>query len=191
MLLKEIIADVDLIVPNSINDMTKVRWLNQVQRQVYRDYAFPDTSHAFTSEVGKSLYLIPDNCDRDRITGVVVSGKVYEYRSVTQDIADYCYTIVEEKLWIHPVPVKAEDAYLNYRPRPRDMRVDMQDAVPDFPEDFHELLVYGVALRVSRASQDYKLTRELEDTFILLEQEAKRKLRVPKKRHVKIREPWR
>lgn len=191
MILSEILSDVDLLVPNSINDMTKVRWLNQIQRQMYRDYAFPDTSHAFYTEPGRSLYVVPDNCERDRITGVVVGNDVYEYRSIDQDAAGYCFSIIEDKLWINPTPNREIESYLNYRPRPRDMRVEMQDAKPDFPEDFHELFVLGVGVRVARAVQNYKLASELEGSFTMLEIEAKRKLRPDRQKKVQINRGWR
>lgn len=190
MLLKEILADVDLIVPNSINDTTKVRWLNQVQRQMYRDYAFPDTSHQFHTEIGRSLYLLPDNCERDRITSLIIGNKAYEFKGIDQVATNGCYSIVDGKLWIHPTPSQSIESYINYRPRPRDVRVDMQNASPDFPEDFHELLVLGVAARVSRATQNHQLTRELEEDFALLELEAKKKLRKTRKQNVIINRRW-
>jgi hypothetical protein len=190
MQLKEILSDVNLLVPNSINDQSKVRWLNQVQRQMYRDYAFPITSQHFETEPGRSLYLLPDNCDRDRIINVVVGDREYTYKSVDQDAGSYCYTIIEDQLWLYPTPSTWTDAYLNFKPRPRDLRVDMQDAKPDFPEDFHELLVLGVALRVARASQNPQLTRELQGDFDALEIQAKRKLRSHRQRRVNISRGW-
>lgn len=191
MILSEILGDVNLLVPNSINEPAKVRWLNQIQRQMYRDYAFPDTSHTFYTEPERSLYVVPDNCERDRITSVVVGNEEYLYRSIDQDVSGHCFSIIEDKLWIYPTPNREVDAYLNYRPRPRDMRVEMQTAKPDFPEDFHELLILGVAVRVARAVQNYKLASELEGSFAVMEMEAKKKLRPARQKKVQINKSWR
>ena len=56
MKLKDILLDVNLMIPNSISDEIKVRWLNETQRQLYRDFGFPDTSYAFAQQPDVDIY---------------------------------------------------------------------------------------------------------------------------------------
>jgi UDP-N-acetyl-D-mannosaminuronic acid transferase (WecB/TagA/CpsF family) len=57
MNLQEIIEDADLLVPNSFPITRKVRWVNQIQRQLYR-------------EVPDSFSSIPQDLRDDQMTAV-------------------------------------------------------------------------------------------------------------------------
>lgn len=191
MLLNEILLDANLLVPNSINDALKVGWLNQIQRQLYRDFSFPDTSHAFLAETDVSLYAIPDNCSRERITSVIVGDDTYDYVTVDEDVTGRSWTMIENNLWIHPTPIAPMQAFLNYRPRPDDMRVEMQDVEPQFPADFHEILVFGIATRIARASQDSNKAAEMDMQFQVLHDKAKKALRPSRQKNVRMSRTWR
>lgn len=191
MLLKEILSDANLLVPNSINDEFKVRWLNELQGQLYRDFAFPNVSTTFTAEAGVNLYTLPEDCSRERITSVIVGETNYEYRSVDQDISTNCWTIIENKLFIFPTPIQNEIAFLNYRPRPKTMDISMQDVKPDFPEDFHEVLVYGIAVRIARSQQDTNRAAELKMAFDELHDKAQKELRPARSNKVSMNRTWR
>lgn len=191
MLLKEILLDANLLVPNSINDALKVNWLNQIQGQLYRDFAFPNTSKAFTAEGGINLYTLPTDCSRERITSVIVGENDYEYRTVDQDITEHCWTIIDGNLFIQPTPTQDVTAFLNYRPSPQEMRIDMQDETPDFPEDFHEVLVYGIGVRIARAQQQHDLANQLKATYEELREAAQRELRPARNKKVQMNRTWR
>lgn len=190
MKLHEILLDANLLVPNSINDETKVRWLNQDQRQLYRDFGFPDISEPFTAEIDVQLYILPENCSRERITSVIVNGEEYAYVTLEDDLNGNSWTIIEEKLWIHPAPKQDSPAYLNYRPRPSDMRVDMQEEEPDFPSDFHEILVLGIGIRLARAQADTNKAMELKLAKDSLVMEAIRQLKPARQRKVRMTRRW-
>lgn len=191
MLLKDIILDANLLVPNSINDEVKVRWLNEIQKQLYRDFAFPNTSRFFMTIAGIDIYPLPHDCSRERITSVIVGEDVYEYRTVDQDITEHCWTIINENLFIHPVPRQGTKAYLNYRPAPPKMRIDMQDEEPSFPKDFHEVLVYGIATRIARSQQDSNRAAELHAIYFDLHEKAQKELRPARNKKVQINRTWR
>lgn len=192
MLLKEILLDANLLVPNTISDESKVRWLNELQGQLYRDFAFPNVSTTFTAETGKNLFTLPTDCSRERITSVIVGETNYEYRSIDQDVTDHCWTVMEEReLFIYPTPTQTVIAFLNYRPRPQRMTIDMQEEKPDFPEDFHEVLVYGIATRIARAEQDTNRAVELKATFDELHEKAQKELRPARNKKVQMNRTWR
>lgn len=190
MKLHEILLDANLLVPNSINDETKVRWLNQDQRQLYREFGFPDVSEPFTAEVGVQLYHLPSNCSRERITSVIVDNREYRYVTLEDDVDGKSWTIIEEKLWIHPAPTMDVQAYLNYRPRPNDMRVDMQEEEPEFPADFHEILVLGIGIRLARSKGDTNKAMELKLAYDGLVLDAKRHLKPARQKHVRMTRRW-
>ncbi len=191
MLLKEILLDANLLVPNSVSDELKVGWLNTVQRQLYRDFTFPNTSRDFPLVQGMNLYALPADCSRERITSIIVDEVYYEYRTLDQDVAAHCWTIVDGKLLLYPTPTSDGVAYLNYRPAPRDMTIAMQDEKPDFPEDFHEVLVYGIAIRIARAQQNGNLAMELKANFDELSRSAERELRPMRSKTVHMNRTWR
>jgi hypothetical protein len=191
MLLKEILLDANLLVPNSINDAIKVRWVNQIQSQLYRDFAYPNTSHSFTAEMGLSLYPLPSDCSRERITSVIVGEDIYDYRTVDQDITEHCWTLIDGFLFIHPVPIQNTQAFLNYRPGPQKLRIDMQEVEPEYPKDFHEVLVYGVASRIARSLQDTNRSMELKMIADELHEKAQRELRPARNKTVQINRTWR
>lgn len=191
MLLKEILLDANLLVPNSINDETKVRWLNEIQGQLYRDFPFPDTSFSFTAEPGFNLYLIPVDCSRERITSVIVGNDIYDYRTVDQEETQHCWTIIDNHLFIHPAPNQNTTAFLNYRPAPKEMLIAMQDIEPTYPSDFHEVLVYGIAARIARSLQDTNRALELKAYSDELHDKAQKDMRPSRNKVVQMNRSWR
>lgn len=191
MLLKEILLDANLLVPNSINDETKVRWLNEIQGQLYRDFSFNDTSFRFTAEPGFNLYAIPEDCSRERITSVIVGDNTYEYRTIDQEVTEYCWVMSDENLFIHPAPLQNTSAYLNYRPGPKEMTIDMQEVEPTYPNNFHEVLVYGIAARIARSLQDANRAIELKAYADELHDKAQKDMRPSRNKVVQMNRTWR
>lgn len=191
MKLKEILLDVNLMIPNSISDEIKVRWLNETQRQLYRDFGFPDTSYAFAQQPNVGLYPLPDNCSRERILSVTVEDLDYEYVSMTEDVRDRSWTLIDNNIWFYPLPVQEKQVFIVYKPEPREMRLDMQEEEPEFPTDFHEILVYGVAFRVARSLQLIDVSGQMQQQMYTLQEEAKRKLRPSNRKKVVQTRLWR
>lgn len=191
MLLKEVLLDANLLVPNSISDTIKVHWLNEIQSQLYRDFGFPNTSHPFLTESGKNIYPLPTNCSRERITSVIVGEDGYEYRTLEQNATEHCWTLINGDLFIRPTPNRERQAFLNYRPAPQKMRVDMQEIEPEYPSDFHEVLVYGIAARIARSLQDTNKAVELKMIADELHEKAQRELRPARNKSVQMNRTWR
>lgn len=191
MLLKEILLDANLLVPNSISDTIKVSWLNEIQKQLYRDFGYPNTTHRFLAEIGKNIYPLPGNCSRERITSVIIGEFEYDYRTVDQDITEHCWTLINGDLFIFPTPSREQDAFLNYRPAPRKMRVDMQEVEPEYPSDFHEVLVYGIAARIARSLQDTNKGIELKMIADELHEKAQKELRPARNKTTQMNRTWR
>ncbi|MDC6267722.1 phage adaptor protein [Lysinibacillus fusiformis] len=191
MKLKDILLDVNLMIPNSISDEIKVRWLNETQRQLYRDFGFPDTSYAFAQQPNVDIYPLPDNCSRERIISVTVDDLEYDYVSMTEDVKGRCWTMIDDNIWFYPMPVKEKQVFIVYKPEPRDMRLDMQEEEPEFPKDFHEILTYGVAFRVARSLQLLDVSGQIQQQMYGLQEEAKKKLRPNNRKRVVQTRVWR
>lgn len=191
MKLKEILFDVNLMIPNSISDEIKVRWLNETQRQLYRDFGFPDTSYGFAQQPNVDIYPLPDNCSRERISSVTVDDSEYDYVSVDEDLKYRCWTIIDDNIWFYPVPVQEKQVFIVYKPEPREMRLDMQEEEPEFPKDFHEILTYGIAFRVARSLQLLDVSGQLQQQMYALQEEAKKKLRPNNRKKVVQTRIWR
>lgn len=191
MLLKEILLDANLLVPNSLSDEIKVRWLNEMQAQLYRDFAYPNTSKVLNIESGVNLYPLPWDCSRERITSVIIGDYNYEYRTLDQDVTDHCWTIINGLLFIHPVPSQQKQGFLNYRPGPMPMRIDMQEEEPQYPKDFHQVLVYGIASQIARSQQNMERSLELKAYGDELHEKAQKELRAARNKTVQINRTWR
>lgn len=191
MTLDEILQDADVMAPNTLPVTTKIRWLNQIQRQIFRDYPVPEAVYPFYTEAETALYGLPDDMAEDRIQRVVVGENEYDYKSIQDEAVDNMWTITAGHMLLHPTPLQQELVYVYYKPRPVDMTAEDMDSEPGLPVDFHELLTYGVAARVARATGDVGLSVSHEETFYRLSEKSKLDLGKPRKRQVTINKLWR
>ena len=186
MTLEELLQDVDLLVPNSIALDVKVRFMNQVQNQLFRDYDVSKSSYVFTLIPGEELYPLPEDCPEDMIRSVVVEGRTYELANTEDSITDETYFVHSGLLTIIPSPQKEGKGMVHYLRRPRKINEYVLEREPDFPRDYHELLSYGCAIRVARIEQDYEQLSVLEGEFQRMRQEADINLTSAKQRNVTI-----
>lgn len=177
MTLQEILDDVDARVPNSVPIAQKVKWINQVQRQLYRDYPLPEAVRWFLTTSGLAFYELPEDCVEGRITHVVVEGKEYPYRESYEPSMLRFWTIVSGSLVLNPVPDGQYNVLVFYRRRPKDLSPDNLTETPNFPEDYHELLVLGCAKRVAQAMRDVELANNFEMDYQQLAAKAAKELR--------------
>lgn len=158
MKLGEILDEVDTLIPNSLPTAMKVTWINHIQNQLFRDYPVPDKVASFTTNLLQDTYAFPPDCPVDRVQHLVVDGQEYEFRDWIEptvnrfDSYDRYWTALAGKLVICPIPRDKVEVSIYYRPRPAHLIESDLTATPTFPEDFHELLVFGCAIRTAKAS---------------------------------------
>jgi hypothetical protein len=165
MTLQEILEDVDGRVANVISTSQKVKWINQIQRQLFRDYPLPEGVRWFLTVPGLAFYELPEDCVEGRITHVVVGQKEYPYRESYEPSTQKFWNIVSGTLFLNPVPDDQYDVFVYYRRRPKDLSESDLNSVPNLPEDYHELLVLGCAKRVAQAQRDVELANNFEMDF--------------------------
>jgi hypothetical protein len=189
--LEEILKDVDTYVPNTISTEQKVRWINEIQKQLFRDYPVPDAVYQFETVPGLDYYDLPDDCSTDRITNLVIDEQEYDGLSLDSEETSFYWIPVEGKLFIQPTPQDVMMGFIYYRPKPIELTSANLSAIPNFPEDYHELLVFGCAARVAKAYQDVDLANNMVSDFNYLADKAKKELRKTKNKTVRIVQDWR
>ena len=186
MTLEELLQDVDLLVPNSIALDVKVRFMNQVQNQLFRDYDVAKSTYLFSITPGIELYPLPEDCPEDMVRAVVVDGVSYDLANTEDEIVNGTYFIYSGLLTIVPSPEKEGTAMIYYLKRPKKINEAVLDREPDFPKDYHELLSYGCAIRVARIEQNYDQLAILESEFQRMRHEADVNLTGAKQQNVTI-----
>lgn len=174
--LQEILDDIDSWVPgNEVTTAKKVKWLNNIQRQLFRDFNLPDAVDKFTTVAGVAVYPLPDLCAEDRITEITVGGTEYDYQTLDEEAKDKFWAVVQGQLMIYPTPESAVDVFIYHRPRPNQLSESSLSAVPTFPEDYHDLLMFTCAERVAAAHRDFELASLMADKAKELRTDANKK----------------
>lgn len=189
MNVQQILDEVTLLINHDITPAQQVGKLNQLSRQLFREYPIPDKIHRFTmTEI--PYYDLPADCAEDRIRVVIVNDVEYEKLSPEiQSVNGPFVTVFLEKLYINP-NVDGEDAYLYYRPRHIDLSASRLTETPTFPEDYHELLVYGLAQWVATIERDIDLNNNFQAEYDSIEKKAKKGLKKMGLRRVKTTMIW-
>lgn len=177
MNLKDVLFDVDVLVPNSIMPTIKIRWANQIVRQLYRDLPMPNAVYPFLVQPGTQIYELPADCQTDNITSVSIGGNDYE-RVYEKDIdlPTFFWTIVAGGFIINPAPIETSDGSLYYNPTPPDLTEKDLKKYFSLPVDYAQLLVDGVASRVAKAENDLKAADYHKSVFDELLRKARQDL---------------
>lgn len=152
----EIIESIDTMVPNSIPLKEKVKWLNQIQNQLYRDYPFEDAILRVLLIVGQSFYPLPANFTEQQAQSFIVNNREIPYISFYDGFfvaeQERFWTVIEGQLFVNPVPPSPDIGYLYYKKSPLQLTENNLETIPDLPLDFHELYVLGGCARAAKAS---------------------------------------
>lgn len=188
MTLEEILEEVDLRIPNSIPEEMKIRWINAVIKQHYKDFPLPIKEYRVSAVPGESLYDLPVDCPEDRIEKVYVDEFEYTYDPYNVEAVYNKWKFEDKKVRISPTPSNTDEIVLLYKPRPAELTIaDMQNS-PALSEDYHELLVVGCAVRVAKTSNQYDLAQLLQAEFNTLLYGAV--LSGPKRKSVVVKRAW-
>lgn len=177
MILEDILFDVDVLVQNTISPQVKIRWINQVRRNLYRDIPLPESAYPFQAQVNKQFYALPDDCKGDNIISVEIGGNTYvQAHSFTQKSPDYFWKMTLGNFMIYPMPTETMSAIVIYNPTPKDFTVEDLSA-EGFNNDFDQLLVYGCASLVAKSLEKLQLSNSLDNDFQRMKQKAMQDLK--------------
>lgn len=189
MNLNQIFTKVRLLVHTDLTNQQLCDELNELSKQLFREFPLPDKVYRFvTTEI--PYYDYPNDCAEDRIRVVIIDDREYEKLSPEIQFVDrpFC-TVIMDKLFINPNET-GKDAYLYYRPRHIELTIGNLNAVPNFPEDYHDRLVYGLAQYTAMIQRDVDLVNNFQAKIDEIEKRAKRGLKKMGLRRVKETTRW-
>lgn len=191
MLVSDILLLADINVPNNLQNKIKIMLLNEMCKQLYREYPFPDEVYTFTTVPGQAFYVFPDNCMEDQVKTIEVDNQIYTYRSQEELKIGFCWSIVADHFSLYPIPAKALTGTIFYKPQPVDYTENNLNDTPMFPEDFQEALVHGLSKRIAMTmpEPDFKKVSYYAGEMVAAVELAKGKLHKPKKQ-VAIYRQW-
>ncbi len=146
----QIIDDVNSRIPNMVKSETMVNWINQTQKRLFRRYEILSKEVIPTIEDQK-VYDLPDDCSPEQITKVEVEGEEHYYYNL-KDIP-YYRILPSNRIELSSAPeADGLELAIIYNRKPADVK--NSEDVPGLPEDYHEILVLDLCIRVAKVQQD-------------------------------------
>jgi hypothetical protein len=163
LLLKEILAEVDLLVTNSVTVQNKITFINQMQNEIFKEVHPKQNSYLFYTMNGVDMYDLPDDCGE--LLELYINGKEYHKRGKDDRNYGDIYTLVNGAVLINPIPDGEYESYFYYHASPTQLTIDNMNVTPDLPSDFHEVLTLGCARKVALIMKDYDSAKILGDQY--------------------------
>lgn len=192
MLISDILLLADINVPNNLQSGIKIIFLNEICKQLHREYPYTDEVYPFITIADQAFYEFPANCPENGINSIQIDEQTYTFRTREEMDVDYSWSIVADQLAINPVPKTPMLAYIYYRPQPTTFTEADLAQEPDFPDDFREALVYGISKRiaVTLPTPDLKLAAYYGNEMDKLVEFARKSLQIKPKKRVGIYRVW-
>src|SRR5437879_5645245 len=102
MNVKDTILLADINVPNNIDFRIKVRFMNEICKQLYREFPIKDEVYPFITVPGQNFYPLPDDCAEDGINVVQSGIHTYVYHVLEELDNVHSWSIVADQLMLSP-----------------------------------------------------------------------------------------
>lgn len=176
MTLRQIVDEADINVPNVFTDAQKVQWLDQLQRQLYREFTLPEQVEQLETVTGVFFYSLPSYIIPNRIKSVVLTDadgdnpQKYDYAMGHETVRDYIYivleTATETKIGIHPRPTESGRLiFITFEDGPNTLSASDMTTVPRFFPDYHGLLVDGLSRTIAQKMNDVARANNYDANF--------------------------
>lgn len=144
MNLGEMIAEIDENYPNSLSNDSKVRKISNLQKKLFRTVVKRTVTQTINMIADLAQYTL--DFSPAKIREVLVEGKKYDYRQMEGDALSYFFYIEDNNLGIYPTPTETiADGIIIFRyQEPENLSSGNLNVIPDFDEDYHSVLIYGV-----------------------------------------------
>lgn len=175
MTLADIIANIDLIYPNSFSVEDKITFMNNVQipKEILPEIAPKEVLHFKT-------YILPDGTpqqiysetvgiDFRNIESVVVDGEEYVRKYPNDEVEDestkWYAECLNGYLFLYPPPADGQDVYVTYyRKLDKLTEEDLQKEL-NVKDEYIELLKLGVLASMAKANGDVALANNFIQDF--------------------------
>lgn len=162
--LQQLLTDIDLRMPNSFTQANKIDWLNEVQREVFRELGIQDILE-FDTVANMPFYDLTDlaqNIEFEMIKSLTVDNTNYDPADLNQEAKyNIFYKVLDynnsetPKIGIYPTPTKSDlKIRIFYERRPTLLTASALTAVPDLKEDYQSILKYGVWIIIAESMDD-------------------------------------
>jgi hypothetical protein len=188
MILKDIFEDADLYMPNALSTKHKVRYFNQIQKALYRDFPPVVSSEIFVTEPGLASYSI--SIQPAHVLNVYIEGKEYQLKSLDDPKQKAGYFFMNGELTFHPTPDAQKEGTIFYKAEPTDVTESDLESEPTFLKDYPEIFVLGIAQKMALMLGKYKEAGELEVRFQNLVRDASLKTQKGKLKKIRLTRSW-
>jgi len=166
----DILEDADQAIPNSVPTQTKVRWLNEIQDELWPRLDFPRAEATISLTPGESRYDLPSDCRPERIQQVYLN--VAGGFRVQLPHRDYANAGSRRRYW-YSIDPSGRKIVLSSAPNTEGWSLDIHyirpfkkisiepgegelglDDEPEIPMPFHSIYVWGLAARIAAAAGD-------------------------------------
>jgi hypothetical protein len=186
---QEILDRISLLIDHELTNAQVITQLNQLSLLMFRKMPVPDKFYKFTT-TSTPYYDLPTDCAEDRIRSVIIDDIEFEMvKPEDQDPPYYFCMVVVNKLYVTPNTADQE-AFLYYKPRHVELVATDLTATPTFPEDYHEMLVYGAAKWIASTQRDVDLVNNFQREYDEIMRDAEKNLRKAGMKRVKETTEW-
>lgn len=195
MQLSEMLETADTMIANALSNKFKIGVVNRLRRELYRDYPTPEATHSFITDGIEQKFQLPADCVEDRIMRVVIGGQPVGYLPFASDQVgtdrDF-WTVIGKDFVFNPVGYSGQKGFIYYRSKALDMTEEDMEKEIDFPEDFHDVLLYGLAKAIALALPEPNMTKAsaFDAEYTRLADKADALLRKPRQNRVIQTRPW-
>ena len=172
--LRQIIDEVDNLVPNPFDDATKVAWLNQINKDFFEIVKIPLVVQ-FPTTSGTSPYVIPREAKSRNIARVQVGDTLYASMQYEEVNPGNNYWIVNDDeddtfqyIHLEPKPYatgKVCVVIYHMTTRRTFTTVFISVDKPEAPEEHHWTYVLGLCERVAKAMNDVTLANNYGNDY--------------------------
>lgn len=151
------IADrADVLVPNAFSDDNKISWLQEVNNDFFDVVKIP-LVYPITSVAGTSDYTLSSDIKSKNIDRVTVGSSRWDSALNGGNQAGkalWTYNETTNTITLTPPPYIAGSGMVRYFQRGKTTFATIATDVPDAPDEYQHLYVYGLCEKISQALDD-------------------------------------
>lgn len=132
---------------------------------------------------------MPNDCDSEAVTSVVVDGHVYRYHGNSEyPMTGRTYWFVSSVIMISPIPEVPADGMIFYRSKPQPFDYEDADAELPYNNDYAHLLLYGLGrlVAMSKEPMDMNKVNFCQAEYMRIEQKGKKEINKPRKKRTTV-----
>lgn len=167
----EIIAQADILVPNTNSNAEKAAWLNEINNKFFEVVKIPNTA-SLTTIAGTATYALTNAVRGKNIQKAHVGKSLFPsflYDDVNPGNNYHLFDDTTFILTLVPTPTQILPGIVRYFRMATTTYIDSAPSLasnPDAPSEFHYIYVYGLAQKIAEAAEDLIKANNYGNQFI-------------------------